>query len=623
MADTKISDLTNITNENLATDDEIPIVDTSAVETKAITIGELDNRYDQASDVTLNTTHRTSDGKDHSDVVLNNTHRTSDGKDHSDVVLNNTHRTSDGKDHSDVVLNNTHRTSDGADHTFIDQDVTIGSSPTFDAANITGIVSGSVEQVHIRVRKSTAGTIAAGTPVYFVSWNASGYAEVEAADASSALTMPAIGVTEVSTTNTVTVEAGTSGTITALDTSAFSVGDAVYVASGGGLTATKPTGNNLVQKVGIITRSNVSQGTLLVVGAGRTNDLPNLAHGSVWLGDPNGVPSALGIGTASQVLTSNGTTASWQDSSGGTEYADDVFRIQDNADNTKEIAFQASGITTGNTRILTVQDTDGTLITDNHLVNSALSAPAFHSSGTWITGGDATTTKPHHLIEPSGAASTGWSTSGTGLGINAASGFTGNLLDMQVNGTSRFNVPASGQTLFKAGGHKFESDANALTLSNNSGTRGMVIRSDFTIIPAASSYRWGNLASFSSDLVLERDAADTLALRRTTNAQAFRVYNTYTDASNYERVNIKWDTNELVIGTEKAGTGTARPMAIQTDGTDAVNIDTSQNITIAGNLLIGTIKSGATQAAAGAAANELWKTASHATLPDNVVMIGV
>jgi hypothetical protein len=35
------------------------------------------------------------------------------------------------------------------------------------------------------------------------------------------------------------------------------------------------------------------------------------------------------------------------------------------------------------------------------------------------------------------------------------------------------------------------------------------------------------------------------------------------------------------------------------------------------------IKSGATQGAAGAAADEMWKTASHATLPDNVVMIGV
>lgn len=42
-----------------------------------------------------------------------------------------------------------------------------------------------------------------------------------------------------------------------------------------------------------------------------------------------------------------------------------------------------------------------------------------------------------------------------------------------------------------------------------------------------------------------------------------------------------------------------------------------------GNVFIDTIKSGATQAAAGAAANEVWKTNGHATLPDNVLMIGV
>jgi len=40
-------------------------------------------------------------------------------------------------------------------------------------------------------------------------------------------------------------------------------------------------------------------------------------------------------------------------------------------------------------------------------------------------------------------------------------------------------------------------------------------------------------------------------------------------------------------------------------------------------VFITTMKSGATQAAAGAAADEIWKTASHATLPDNVLMIGV
>lgn len=44
---------------------------------------------------------------------------------------NSDHATSDGTSHSDVVLNNTHRGGNGSDHGFIDQDVTISSSPSF------------------------------------------------------------------------------------------------------------------------------------------------------------------------------------------------------------------------------------------------------------------------------------------------------------------------------------------------------------------------------------------------------------------------------------------------------------------------------------------------------------
>jgi hypothetical protein len=70
-------------------------------------------------------------------------------------------------------------------------------------------------------------------------------------------------------------------------------------------------------------------------------------------------------------------------------------------------------------------------------LNGAASTPPLDITGTWFTGGTATTTKPQVLIEPTGATSTAWSTSGTGLGVNAASGFAGNLLDLQVNGTSQ------------------------------------------------------------------------------------------------------------------------------------------------------------------------------------------
>ena len=76
--------------------------------------------------------------------------------------------------------------------------------------------------------------------------------------------------------------------------------------------------------------------------------------------------------------------------------------------------------------------------------NGAASTPPERLTGTWFTGGSATTTKPQFLIEPTGTTSTGWSTSGTGFGVNAASGFGGNLLDLQTAGASQMLVQSNG-----------------------------------------------------------------------------------------------------------------------------------------------------------------------------------
>jgi hypothetical protein len=67
-------------------------------------------------------------------------------------------------------------------------------------------------------------------------------------------------------------------------------------------------------------------------------------------------------------------------------------------------------------------------------LNGAASAPPGTFTGTWFTGGTATTTKPQVLIEPTGATSTAWSTSGTGLALMRRVGLRG-LLDLQMNGT--------------------------------------------------------------------------------------------------------------------------------------------------------------------------------------------
>lgn len=60
------------------------------------------------------------------------------------------------------------------------------------------------------------------------------------------------------------------------------------------------------------------------------------------------------------------------------------------------------------------------------------------------------------------------------------------------------------------------------------------------------------------DTIILRDAANTLAQRNGTNPQTFRVYGTYTDASNYERASFLWSGSTFFLATEAAGTGTRR-----------------------------------------------------------------
>jgi len=68
------------------------------------------------------------------------------------------------------------------------------------------------------------------------------------------------------------------------------------------------------------------------------------------------------------------------------------------------------------------------------------------------------------------------------------------------------------------------------------------------------------------DVRLYRDAADVLAMRRTTNAQALRIYNTFTDVNNYERGFFRWSFGIFETGTEYAGTGQPHAYRLTANG---------------------------------------------------------
>jgi hypothetical protein len=64
-------------------------------------------------------------------------------------------------------------------------------------------------------------------------------------------------------------------------------------------------------------------------------------------------------------------------------------------------------------------------------------------------------------------------------------------------------------------------------------------------------------------VVLTHDAVQILAQRSSTNPQAYRVYNTYTSATSYERLNIAWASNICTIEvTAGSAGGTLRGLRI-------------------------------------------------------------
>ena len=124
-----------------------------------------------------------------------------------------------------------------------------------------------------------------GEPLKITGYNVgSGIITVEKADASASAEMPSYGLAMANYSSGATGQMIAVGTLTDVNTSAFSEGDTVYVAVGGGLTNVKPIEPNLIQNVGFVARSNANNGSIEVVAIGRANDVPNLPLGHTFIG---------------------------------------------------------------------------------------------------------------------------------------------------------------------------------------------------------------------------------------------------------------------------------------------------------------------------------------------------
>lgn len=214
-----------------------------------------------------------------------------------------------------------------------------------------------------------------------------------------------------------------------------------------------------------------------------------------------------------------------------------------------------------------------------------------------------------------------WNTTGTPVGIllnltDTASNASSSLVDLQIGGTSRFKISKNGMIIARE-----STTASQATIAADTGGNygigysngGFFFRANGTIIGGFGLHGGTSILSMalgashyigwqsgtwagntSPDLRLFRDAANTLAQRNSTNAQTFRLYRTYTDASNYERLALSsTGTTRFSILAEKAGTGADRQIEISfyTSASDPTSTDITDGCTgVWKNSGTGTIK---------------------------------
>ncbi len=166
-------------------------------------------------------------------------------------------------------------------------------------------VWGHGEKIHIQVRNDEGSTILAGQPLYSKGEiGGSNRILVGVCDANDSAKMPCIGIahSEMNTTSTKDNFAVVSG-IYNTNISGFTsldVGDNLYIQDDGSLSQTKPFGeSSKVQNVGIVLKTNgtTCQG-LLVSAIGRTNDVPNLDSGNIFLGNASNSPQETSVAAA-------------------------------------------------------------------------------------------------------------------------------------------------------------------------------------------------------------------------------------------------------------------------------------------------------------------------------------
>ena len=181
------------------------------------------------------------------------------------------------------------------------------SASMADSSSYAVLASDSRDLI-IGVKSSQATTILKGQTLHATGVTGENINVVTASNDNSA-NMPAIAVANENINAGATSTAVISGKIIGIDTDGLVAGANVYVDVNGGITGTKPTGTALIQNIGVVGKIDAVDGELVVLGSGRSNDLPNITSGYFWVGNENQVPIAVATSSLSVVSASYANVA--------------------------------------------------------------------------------------------------------------------------------------------------------------------------------------------------------------------------------------------------------------------------------------------------------------------------
>jgi hypothetical protein len=136
------------------------------------------------------------------------------------------------------------------------------------STDVAGNVLIDVKNFGGNCKNTTSVTIPKGTPVYQTGVVGVDTPTVAPADAANPLKMPAIGVAGEDLAADTEGDIVYLGNIKGVNTSAFGIGDEVYVASGGGFTNVRPANGSgvLIQFLGVVNRVHVNNGSGIIFG---------------------------------------------------------------------------------------------------------------------------------------------------------------------------------------------------------------------------------------------------------------------------------------------------------------------------------------------------------------------